>query len=91
LDTLIKKRNFNYLKTSLDFYSKDTLFVAIHGLRGKGQALGMKSILKDSIDAGGLSLLRDGLSVSSDNYRVIQTHKNFDIYKQKRDSIYYNN
>lgn len=89
LDTLIKNRNFNYLKTSVDFYSKDTLFVAIHGLKGKGQATGMNSILRDPTDAGGLSLYRDGLSVSSDNYRVIQAQKNFEVYKQKRDSIYY--
>jgi len=89
LDTLIKKRNFNYLKTSVDFYSKDTLFVAIHGIEGKGQVLGMKSILKDSTDGRNLNLYRDGLSVSSDNYRVIQAHKNFEVYKKKRDSIYY--
>lgn len=89
LDTLIKNRNFNYLKTSVDFYSKDTLFLAIHGLKGKGQAVGMNNILRDPSDAGGLGLFRDGLSVSSDNYRVIQTQKNFEVYKQKRDSIYY--
>jgi len=89
LDTLIKYRNFNYLKTSVDFYSKDTLFVAIHGLRGKGQASGMKSILKDSVQS--LQLTKEALAVSSDNYRVIQAHKNFNVYLKKRDSIYYTN
>ena len=88
LDTLIKNRNFSYLKTSVDFYSKDTLFVAIHGLIGKGQASGMKSILRDSVQS--LQLTRDALAVSSDNYRVIQAQKNFDVYLKKRDSIYTN-
>lgn len=90
LDTLIKYRNFNYLKTSVDFYSEDTLFVAIHGLKGKGQASGMKSILKDSVKSFQLTN-RDALSVSSENYRVIQAKKNFNVYLKKRDSIYYAN
>ncbi len=87
LDSLIKKRNFNYLKTSVDFYSKETMFVAIHGLKGKVQARAMNAILRDN--DSGINLDRDGLSVSTDNYRVIQAQKNLEYYKQIRDSIYY--
>ena len=90
LDTLIKKRNFRYLKTSVDFYSKDTLFVIVHGLKGKGQARGMNSILTDKEleDDRKWYLERDGISVSTDNYRVIQSQKRYSEYLQKRDSIY---
>ena len=89
LDTLIKKRNFNYLKTSIDFYSKDTMFVAIHGLNGKGQAEGIKAILRDTEEEQDFNFPKNGMSISSDNYRVIQTKKNLERYKQIRDSIYY--
>ena len=87
LDTLIKRRNFSYLKTSVDFYSKETMFVAIHGLKGKVQARAMKAIVRDYNN--GFNLNQEGLSISTDNYRVVQAKKNLEYYKQIRDSIYY--
>ncbi len=87
LDTLIKKRNFNYLKTSVDFYSKDTIFVVVHGLQGKRQVRAMNSILRDTEDSE-VEVDRDGLFVTTDNYRVIQSQKKYSDYLKVKDSIY---
>jgi len=86
LDTLIKKRNFNYLSTSLDFYTRDTVFVVVHGLDGKNQADGMNQLITDKENEW--YLLRDGVKVSSSNYKVIQLKKKYAYYTQKVDSIY---
>jgi len=86
LDTLIKKRNFNYLSTSVDFYNKDTVFVVIHGLKGKGQANGMNYIITSKENEWYMT--RKGLKVSSPNYKVIQLRKNYAYYTQHLDSIY---
>ena len=86
LDTLIKKRNFNYLNTSLDFYTKDTIFLVIHGLKGKQQARSMNSIVTDV--ENDWYLPRKAIKVSSENYKVIQLRKKYAYYTQNLDSIY---
>lgn len=86
LDTLIKKRNFNYLNTSLDYYTKDTLFLVVHGLKGKQQARSMNSIVTDV--ENDWYLPRKAVKVSSNNYKVIQLNKEYVYYTQKIDSIY---
>ena len=86
LDTIIKKRNFNYLSTSLDFYTKDTVFVVVHGFKGKQQARGMNQLMTDKENEWYLS--RDGIKVSSENYKVIQVKKKYAYYTQHIDSIY---
>lgn len=86
LDTLIKNRNFNYLNTSIDYYSKDTLFLVVHGLKGKQQARSMNAIVTDV--ENDWYLTRKAVKVSSDNYKVIQLKKRYVYYTQKIDSIY---
>lgn len=86
LDTLIKKRNFNYLNTSIDYYTKDTLFLVIHGLKGKQEARSMNAIVTDV--ENDWYLPRKAVKISSDNYKVIQLKKQYVYYTQKIDSIY---
>ncbi len=85
LDTLIKKRNFNYLSTSLDFYTKDTIFVIVHGLEEKGQAHGLNNLITD--DENDWYFDREGVVISSPNYKVIQLNKKYQYYLKNRDSI----
>ena len=88
VDSVIKNRNFGY-KSSIDFYDENKKFLVIHGLKGKQQASGMRLLLNDSTDSG-LNLTQyNPVSISSNNYRVIQAKKNFEQYLQIRDSIYY--
>ncbi len=86
LDDLIKQRRFEYLKTSVDFYNQDTSLVVIHGMKGRDQVRAVNALLSDdSVDG---SLTRDGIYVSSDNYRVIQGQKKLSQYKKQLESLF---
>jgi len=86
LDTIIKKRNFKYLSTSLDFYTKDTVFVVVHGFKGRQQVFGMNQLVTDKENEWYLP--KKGIKVSSANYKVIQLKKKYAYYTQRLDSIY---
>ncbi len=86
LDSLLVKRRFDELKTSIDFYTPETSLVVVHGMKGKGQVRAVNALLSDEslLD----SMKRQGLFVSSSNYRVIQGQKKFDEYKKQLESLF---
>ena len=68
------------LSSSIDKYNANTTFVVVHGLTSLQGAQGFKDILNDykkKID-------KDHFSISSDNYEVIQIHKNLEAYLQSQ-------
>jgi hypothetical protein len=68
------------LTSSIDKYNANTTFVVVHGLTSLPGAQGFKDILNDykkKID-------KDHFSISSDNYEVIQIHKNLEAYLQSQ-------
>lgn len=68
------------LSSSIDKYNANTTFVVVHGLTSLQGAQGFKDILSDykkKID-------KDHFSISSDNYEVIQIHKNLEAYLQSQ-------
>lgn len=85
LDTLIKKRNFGQLNTTVDYYTKDTLFLVVHGLKGAQQARSMNALITD--DTYYETISRSATKVSSNNYKVIQLRKNYGYYLKYVDSI----
>ncbi len=64
------------LSSSIDKYNANTTFVVVHGLTSLQGAQGFKDILKDYKK----TIERNHFSISSDNYEVIQIHKNLDAY-----------
>ncbi|MCB0461639.1 MAG: hypothetical protein KDC81_02945 [Flavobacteriaceae bacterium] len=68
------------LSASIDKYNANTTFVVVHGLTSLQGAQGFRDILNDykkKID-------KDHFSISSDNYEVIQIHKNLEAYLQSQ-------
>lgn len=64
------------LSSSIDKYNANTTFVVVHGLTSLQGAQGFKDILKDYKK----TIERNHFSISSDNYEVIQIHKNLNAY-----------
>lgn len=72
----IKKVNYYELSTSKDIYNNNTIFVVVHGLYSKESAVGFTEILKGSKH----EIKRNPIGISSQNYKVIQIHKNLESY-----------
>jgi tetratricopeptide (TPR) repeat protein len=72
----IKKVNYYELSISKDIYNNNTVFVVVHGLYSKESAVGFTEILKGSKQ----EIKRNPIGISSQNYKVIQIHKNLELY-----------
>jgi tetratricopeptide (TPR) repeat protein len=81
LDKALKDMNYIELSTSLDYYNPTTLFVIIHGLNSKMGSSGFSEILKDKKKP--YKITRPYTEISSQNYKIIQIHKNFEAYKNR--------
>ena len=79
---------YNYQETmfvSSDYYSPLTTLVVVHGLDSKLGAQGLGEVLskpqkqarKDKIT----SITKDFLGISSENYQIVQIHKNLEGYR----------
>ena len=80
LEEAIEVVRYFDLSSSIDKYNPSTTFVVVHGLTSLQGAQGFRDILKDykkTID-------KDHFSISSDNYEVIQIHKNLEAYLQSQ-------
>jgi hypothetical protein len=86
IDIAIEYYNYNAnMFTSVDYYNASTKILVIHGLKSKLGAEGFGSVLaspqekarKDKIS----SITRGYVGISSDNYKIVQIHKNLDIYQ----------
>ena len=63
---------------SKDIYNLEDEFVVVHGFRSKDFALGFAELIKKNRDY----LIKDeNFVVLSDNYKIIQVHKNLESYK----------
>jgi hypothetical protein len=66
-------------KVSKDIYDKDLTFVVVHGFDSESSARGYSNLVKNSKK---YKVQDPSLIISSDNYKVIQVHKNLDEYKK---------
>ncbi|GAA4109897.1 hypothetical protein GCM10022393_06720 [Aquimarina addita] len=97
LELIIKELRYDKMSVSLDVYTKDQQFVVIHSKRDKLGAEGFAELLalgkiEDSRGADMTKWNRkkkyyekvekEPFTVVSPNYRIIQIHKNLDIYLQ---------
>ncbi|SDQ15064.1 type IX secretion system periplasmic lipoprotein PorW/SprE [Flagellimonas zhangzhouensis] len=63
---------------SKDIYDLEKEFVVVHGFRGKDFALGFAELIKNNRD---YRIKDENFVVLSDNYKIIQVHKNLESYK----------
>lgn len=76
LDTVVKEVAYYKLKTSVDVYDQEKTFVVVHGLKSFDGADGFAELL----EGRKLKIKRPYFAISSENYRIIQIHKNLNEY-----------
>ena len=77
LDAAVVNIKYFDLSTSVDRYNSSTSFVIVHGLRSIQGALGFAEILNEPKE---VEILRPSFAISSENYQIIQLHKNLEAY-----------
>ncbi|WP_299776582.1 hypothetical protein [uncultured Formosa sp.] len=77
LNTQLEKVRYYDLSSSKDVYSTTTTFVIVHGFSNLVVAEGFKDLFEKK-DKN--KITRPYFVVSSDNYQIIQIHKNLEIY-----------
>ena len=77
LNKAIESNDYTEMSTSIDYYIPNTIFVMTHGLNSRQGAEGFADVLserkKDKIK-------NNHFEVSSENYTIIQIHKNLEDY-----------
>ena len=77
LEEVIEELRYDNI-ISKDIYNLEDEFVVVHGFRSKDFALGFAELIKKNRDY----LIKDeNFVVLSDNYKIIQVHKNLESYK----------
>jgi len=76
LNEAISKIEYFELSTSKDMYNENTIFIVVHGLRSIQAANGFGAFLKEKKQ----NINREHFGISSQNYQIVQIHKNLDEY-----------
>ncbi len=72
--------NYRQLSVSKDYYNPTHQFIVVHGLDSSLGALGFGELLHDNKR---FKVNDEFFSVSSDNYKIIQIHKNLAAYREQ--------
>ncbi|TJY34745.1 type IX secretion system periplasmic lipoprotein PorW/SprE [Pontimicrobium aquaticum] len=76
LNEAVSKIEYFELSTSKDMYNENTILVVVHGLRSIQAANGFGELLKEKKQ----NINREYFGISSQNYQIVQIHKNLDEY-----------
>tara|TARA_R110000787_G_scaffold109035_2_gene217522 strand:+ start:7927 stop:10566 length:2640 start_codon:yes stop_codon:yes gene_type:complete len=77
LNKAIEGNRYDEMSTSIDYYIPGTIFVMIHGLNSRQGAKGYADVLSERKK----DKIKDShFEISSENYAIIQIHKNLDTY-----------
>ncbi|MCK0161170.1 hypothetical protein [Allomuricauda sp. F6463D] len=77
LEDVIEELRYGNI-VSKDIYNLEDEFIVVHGFRSKDFALGFAELIKNNRDY----LIKDeNFVILSDNYKIIQVHKNIESYK----------
>ncbi|RDY59853.1 tetratricopeptide repeat protein [Flagellimonas nanhaiensis] len=77
LEEVVKDLNYKNI-ISKDIYNLEDQFVVVHGFRSKDFALGFAELIKNNRD---YRIKDENFVVLSNNYKIIQVHKNLKSYK----------
>ncbi len=78
LEKSIKDLKYKNL-VSKDIYNLEDQFVVVHGFKSQDFALGYAELLKNNKD---YRVANENFVILSDNYKIIQVHKNLEDYKK---------
>ncbi len=78
LEEVIKDLKYKNI-VSKDIYNLEDQFVVVHGFKSKDFALGYAELIKKNKD---YRINDENFVVLSDNYKIIQVHKNLETYKE---------
>lgn len=78
LEKSIKDLRYKNL-VSKDIYNLEDEFVVVHGFKSQDFALGYAELLKNNKD---YRVANENFVILSDNYKIIQVHKNLEDYKK---------
>ena len=81
LDEVTPKIQYYNLSTSVDVYNPEISFVVVHGLKSVDGAKGFADILKAEDKS---KIDRPYFGISSDNYQILQIHKNLNQYLENQ-------
>lgn len=68
-------------RVSKDIYNLEDEFVVVHGFKSKEFALGFVELIRNNKD---YRIRDENFVISSENYQIIQVHKNLKEYKEKK-------
>lgn len=84
IDSALVDLGYSNLSTSVDLYTGDRIFVVVHHLENTERALGFAELLSINED---YAIEKEPIVISSENYRVVQLHKNLDSYQEMNKSL----
>ena len=79
VDKAIEDLGYTNLYTSYDVYNPFQNFLVIHGLNSSLGAEGFGELLKDNKN---YKITNEFFGISSENYTIVQIHKNIDAYRE---------
>ena len=79
LNSALSDVKYFNLSTSVELYNQNTTFVLVNGLKSIQGAEGFAEILKDSE----VKIDREFFPISSQNYQIVQVHKNLEKYLEQ--------
>ena len=77
LSDIAKNYTYYKLSASSDRYNPAITFVVVHGLKSKEGAIGFAQLLEED---DRYKITKPYFVISSENYQIIQIHKNLDMY-----------
>lgn len=80
IEQAIEEKKYLFLKTSIDFYTEEQIFLVIHGFGSKNTARGLAEMLREEKK---YKIVQKSYTISSPNYTVVQIHKNFNAYNEQ--------
>lgn len=80
LDKAIENYRYINMSASIDYYNPETKFVIVHGLNTRLGAKGFGEVLQENKD---YKIKRPFFEIGTQNYKIIQIHKNLDEYLGK--------
>ena len=76
IDKAVEELGYRKYSTSIDVYTQDTIFVAVHGFESEPLAQGFAELLQINKK---YSINMQPVVISSENYSIVQLHKNLEV------------
>lgn len=77
IDVALESLGYTEFATSMDAYNASQSFVVIHYINQRSRAEGLAELLAENKD---FSITHPSTIISSDNYKIVQLHKNLEEY-----------